>query len=396
MRILWIGDGGTSTGFSRVCHEIGERLVVDYGHQVDVLAVGYDGKRPINTPLRLWAAGKAFGFDRVQEIVQQVDPEVVITNEDIPFVLRRLFDNPWDKEQMLYRGPWRILSYIPLDGDGLPADWYKITNFVDAIPYTKFAADQLGLDDWVYHGVDTEIFHPPTADNPIVTDEATFTSREELREFYKIPPDAFVIGRVDTNSGRKDWPNNWRVIEKALPEIEKDRPVRMLWHTRLKQASHGVNLSALFSRGRGTYHVTDASDLAIEDVAGIMAAAHLCVTTTRGEGFGLTYVEYLACGVPVLGSRHSVMEEVLGPGAVLVDPSLPLTTPYGHDLRLPDVDTMAQQLVQLAREPERLESLGLAGLEHVRRSFSWDTAARKIHERSLGEVPDAVVGVQSA
>jgi len=121
VKILWIGDGGTSTGFSRVCHEIGERLVADYGHSVDVLAIGYDAKTPINTNLRLWAAGMRMGFDRHLEVLQQVMPDLVIFNEDIPFTLRRLFDNPqYDPEQKLYRGPWKLASYTPIDGEGFP------------------------------------------------------------------------------------------------------------------------------------------------------------------------------------------------------------------------------------------------------------------------------------
>jgi hypothetical protein len=53
---------------------------------------------------------------------------------------------------------------------------------------------------------------------------------------------------------------------------------------------------------------------------------------------------------------------------------------------------MARQLVELAREPDHLRSLGQAGLEHVRLNFSWDTAARKLNEfcSSLGEAANAV------
>ena len=42
-RILWIGDGGCTTGFGRVTHAIGDRLVRSYGHDVHVLATNYDG-----------------------------------------------------------------------------------------------------------------------------------------------------------------------------------------------------------------------------------------------------------------------------------------------------------------------------------------------------------------
>ena len=34
-RVLWLGDAGCHTGFGRVTHAIGERLVRDYGHDID-------------------------------------------------------------------------------------------------------------------------------------------------------------------------------------------------------------------------------------------------------------------------------------------------------------------------------------------------------------------------
>jgi len=391
VKILWIGDGGTSTGFSRVCHEIGERLVADYGHSVDVLAIGYDAKTPINTNLRLWAAGMRMGFDRHLEVLQQVMPDLVIFNEDIPFTLRRLFDNPqYDPEQKLYRGPWKLASYTPIDGEGFPGPWRKFPEFVETMPYTKYGAEALGLDRWIYHGVDSDTFHP-LEDGPIVGEEDTFTSREQVREKYGIPQDAFVIGRVDSNSGRKDWPSTWRLVEYATEHIT-DRPVVAVFHTLIKQAQHGVNFSALITRGRGKYIITDSKAWQSEDIAALMNTFDIFVSTTRGEGFGLTVAEALACGVPVLAPRHSSLPEVVGPGGVLVEPGRVLTTPYGHDLRLPDVDTMAQQLVRLAREPALLRGLGTAGLEHVRSTFSWDTAARQWDEfsRSLVEAPIAV------
>jgi glycosyltransferase involved in cell wall biosynthesis len=396
VKILWIGDGGTTTGFSKVCYEIGERLI-EYGHSLDVIAVGYNGKIPYNGNARLWATGLQMGFDRHEEILKEVKPDLVLFNEDIAFTLRRLFDNPFDKEQVLYRGPWQLASYTPIDGErsGFPKQWLKFPELVETMPYTRFGAEQLGLDRWVYHGVDTETFHP-VSESPIVGADDTFTSREQIREKYEIPQDAFVIGRVDTNSSRKDWPSTWRIVEYATEHI-KDRPVVAFFHTKIRPRN-GTNFIALTSRGIGKYIMTDSDTWQAEDIAALMNAADVCVTTTRGEGLGLTYLEYLACGIPVLAPRHSSLPEVVGPGGVLVEPDRVITSPYGHDLRLPDVDTMARQLVGLAREPDLLRSLGKAGLEHVRLTFSWDTAARQLNEfcSSLGEAANAVGSEQPA
>ena len=53
-KVLWLGDAGCHTGFARVTHAIGERLVRDFGHEVHVLAINYDGGDPWDTPLKMY------------------------------------------------------------------------------------------------------------------------------------------------------------------------------------------------------------------------------------------------------------------------------------------------------------------------------------------------------
>ena len=72
-RVLWISDAGWNSGFSQVTHQIGERLIEDYRHDVSVLAVGYNAEDPPTSPLRLYRAsagpaGHPMGFDRVIEV----------------------------------------------------------------------------------------------------------------------------------------------------------------------------------------------------------------------------------------------------------------------------------------------------------------------------------------
>ena len=65
-------------------------------------------------------------------------------------------------------------------------------------------------------------------------------------------------------------------------------------------------------------------------------AADVFITTSRGEGFGLTVAEALACGVPVIAQNVSAIPEVVGPGGVLLDPERLHTVPAGPDSGPPD------------------------------------------------------------
>ena len=63
--------------------------------------------------------------------------------------------------------------------------------------------------------------------------------------------------------------------------------------------------------------------VAEEEKADLYSLADVYVMPSRGEGFGFVLLEAMACGVPVIGSRHDGGREALAQGALgqLVDPS---------------------------------------------------------------------------
>jgi glycosyltransferase involved in cell wall biosynthesis len=375
---LWISDAGAPTGFGRVTHEIAERLV-DNGHDISVLAVAYSAADPVQTNLKLYRADSGptrsyLGLDRVLEVMQKVQPELVVTLEDIPMLMHRLFKNPFDQEQALARAV-PIISYVPVDGYGLPPAWLKLKEHVHMVPMSGFGAEMLDIQGHIPHGVDTEMFHPISPEHPLETTAGLMTSKAQCREAFGIPQGDFVIGRVDTNSGRKDWGSTWRVIDAALRAGLDESTTLAAFHTKANVPSHGSDLNALVSRGKGRFMVTNADDWLTADVVAFINCFDITLSTSRGEGFGLGLAESLACGVPVLASDCSAITEVVGPGGVLVKPWARMTNPYGVDNMLADTSSMAAQLVMLSRNRERLQELGTAGRQHVIDSFNWDRAA---------------------
>ena len=60
--------------------------------------------------------------------------------------------------------------------------------------------------------------------------------------------------------------------------------------------------------------------LPAEDVPLFYNAAEVFVYPSLHEGFGLPLIEAMACGLPVITSQGSSLEEVAGDAALLVDP----------------------------------------------------------------------------
>jgi glycosyltransferase involved in cell wall biosynthesis len=97
-----------------------------------------------------------------------------------------------------------------------------------------------------------------------------------------------------------------------------------------------------------------------EDLPGLYAGADAFLYPTLYEGFGLPVAEAMACGVPVLTSSTSALQEIAGGYAYLVDPM--------------DVDAIARGIVDLATDPARRAEFAELGKRRAA-DFSWDRAA---------------------
>lgn len=98
-----------------------------------------------------------------------------------------------------------------------------------------------------------------------------------------------------------------------------------------------------------------------ETLPGLLAGASIFCYPSRYEGFGLPPLEAMAAGVPVLAGDYSAASEVLGDGALKVDPG--------------DTDAMTGALRRLADDDALRRSLAFAGRARAA-SFSWSAAAK--------------------
>lgn len=396
-RTTWLSDAGCTTGFARVTHAIGERLVEDYGRQISVLAVNYRGdswpcERPGHdhpTPLRLYRPDSIVGSDiygqaRILEMLGKFEPDSVVMLFDPAVVLSLLFKNKYDPQNILlqYRP---ILSYIPCDGINLPPQWTsvvpKVTNVVAMSRHGQKAYDGSKL---VYHGVDTEMFWPIEEKPKVASNGVVCKTKADCKRAFNFDPDHFLVGRVDTNSGRKDYP----ALVKALwPLMGKYSDIDVHFQCEDEGKTAGIRFQALLSRKpevdpkRFRFPGLHSSyeGWPIQDLNVLYSAFDCFVSTSRGEGFGLTLLEAAACGIPIVAQNVSAIPEVVGPGGILLEPKDLITTPAGEDNWLPDVPAFTSAIERLYGSKGLRRDLGAAGAAHAK-TFSWDFAAQKFDE----------------
>jgi glycosyltransferase involved in cell wall biosynthesis len=272
---------------------------------------------------------------------------------------------------------------MPVDGTQQPPIWgERLSKVTNPVVMSNFGRTLFPNAKLVYHGVDTEVFHPVTRNNPHRFSDGTVAfTKAECKKALGYDPDGFLVVRVDKNSSRKDFAATWKAL---LPVMRHHNDIQVHLHTNEQVGENGVVLEALFSRdemGTRFYLPKQTGRLGWkqQDLAGLYAAADLFVSTSHGEGFGLTLAEAAASGVPIIAQNVSAIPEVVGPGAHLLEPTGTITAPSGQEQWLPDVGAFSEAIEHLYNADGVRRKLGEAGRDHVAK-LSWDFAASRFDE----------------
>jgi glycosyltransferase involved in cell wall biosynthesis len=213
-------------------------------------------------------------------------------------------------------------------------------------------------------------------------DELTRVARREARATLGWPQDEFIVLQLGRLVQRKGIDNVIRGIgalqrehgvnarlyivggnsespnEIATPEIARLRGIA---------AQEQVAAQTVFVGRRGRAHLSL-----------FYSAADVFVTTPWYEPFGITPVEAMACGTPVIGAdvggiRFSVRD---GETGWLVPPR--------------DPAALAARLAQLHANPARARQMGEAGLARAQAQFTWQGVAQSLEEvyRRVARLPE--------
>lgn len=325
-RLLWVGDGGCPSGFAKATHNILEGLHEIY--DVTVLALNYGGD-PHTYPYPLYTCfpgGDTAGYGRLIWMCDLVQPDIIVLQNDgwnIPSYVHVLRTKTSTYDGCYGKLP--IVAVVAVDGKNFDASWLN-DNVTLAVFWTEFAKKEALLGGYVGPsaviplGVDLELFKP----------EDKHGARLK-RGLPKELDDMFIVGNVNRNQVRKRWD---LMLQYFSEWVYAGKTERKLANLVIKDAylylhvaptgDRGINVRKLAKyyglAGRVVlvepamfYGVTD------EEMATTYNCFDVAMTTTQGEGFGLTAIEAMACGVPLVAPNWSALGEIAQNAAELVD-----------------------------------------------------------------------------
>jgi glycosyltransferase involved in cell wall biosynthesis len=181
-------------------------------------------------------------------------------------------------------------------------------------------------------------------------------SVEHLRQTYTTSPDEICLLNVGSSHHRKNLVTVLKVLHTL---IQQGISIRLWKAGDDFTADQKAFIQTHQLEQKVTYLGKPTPDLLLE----IYNAADILIAPSLYEGFGLTVLEAMACGAPVITSNVSSLPEVAGDAAILVDPI--------------DVQAMSEAILQLRNTASYRQVLREKGMERVCK-FTWRQTAEQV------------------
>ena len=373
IKILAYCDSPTSaTGFSTVSRNILGGLHATGKYEIDVLGINYWGD-PHNFPFRIWPTGintdrDPYGRKKVFGMIQQLDFDILFFLQDT-FILDFL---PELHNKLHEKGKkFKSICYFPIDGTPKES-WLKNVDACDyVVAYSEFgkqesikALPEMKVPLVIPHGVNTSDYFPIDK-----KEAATFRAH-----FFGAQANKFIFTNLNRNQQRKDIPRTLA----AFKEFHKEVPESLLY-LHMAKKDQGWDLPEIVK----ACGLTITNDVIFPENFGpnqgyprnvvnmIYNASDCVVSTTLGEGWGLSWIEAMATKTPVIMPRNTAMiENITEDRGWLVNSgsnsSLFTVVPNDNEIIRPlvDVDDMVKAMKEVYSNAEEVN-------KRVNNAYNW-------------------------
>lgn len=435
IKLFWYGDSPeTNTGFGIVNHNVLKRLYKTGRYDIFVYAINHP--KNLNKTYKEYTIlpvpspqNDPFGLNDFDMALKSYEPDVIVLSNDVYIIggaIGKFRDSMIGVAREI-RPNAGIFTYFPIDGNGFNPFWGKeVIEKVDvAATLSKFAVDVVKRSygktiDHIYHGIDTSVFKPM---------EKKAIEEQKKKNGWA---DKFVIVNVNKFQPRKDIDLTLRAMDlfrnghRICHNCGNYYPARLdscdlnfcgkysdgedKYVAGVKDAVIYLHMNKMdpYSMGRTQADTLDAHIITMgmpdtkdyifspandvysgayseKDVNTIYNLADVFMTTTHGEGFGLTAAEAMAAGTRVIAPQNSTHYELFNGRGRLVEnagffsmgrDSVPLRQTVNIN-RL--VDALHQEYKDWV-DNGRQKIMNDEGVKFVKHTLDWDVVARKFDE----------------
>ena len=413
IELIFFGDvpkthqGGSETGFGKVSGNILKRLHATGKYNITVVGINYLGD-PHDLPYRIYPAvnntqGDVYGRQVLLNLLMKNDYDILFTLQDTFIMasfgeqIKKIRDGrieEKDGKKVLIKGKnFKWIYYYPIDATPQKEWIEKSVKYVDvAVPYTKYAERESKkfLDrkyDVIYHGFDKKDFY-------VMSEK----SKQEFRDKYFKDHDLekkFFLVNVNRNQERKGYLQtlvSFKLLHNIYPNT--------VLYTHCDVANdRGGNLievgKQLGITENWIYPNPDAFknkvEFPVEYINGLYNIADANISTSLGEGFGLSLIEAMATKTINVFPDNTAISELLADGkGILVDcgknPNHLVTNGHlDNNLLRPTVDVMdvVKKLLWVYQKPEEVKKITDKAYEFAIKEMNWDKIAEEFNQLIL-------------
>lgn len=377
-KLLWVGDAVVKTGFSTVTHRVLDVLKDKW--DVHVLGVNYNGDP---TPYQktyggLYPAmlgGDVWGVQRINALVNGLKPDVVL-----------IVNDPWNIPPYVNEIPdgVPVVAYCPIDAPNQQAARH-LNALARVIAYTGFGRKELVLGGYtgrceiIGHGVDTDVFHP--------VDGGRMAARKQLKLSKNLNEDSFIVGNVNRNQPRKRLDLTIQYWTQWWVNAGQPRNAYLYLHCSNNDIGWNVLQLAKYYGMQSQLIITNPNmgpmnNVSEHDLNLIYNAFDVQITTTMGEGWGLTQHEGMAAGTAQIVPEYSALAEWPKDAVRYV----PVTSFGAHPQcintigGIADAEGFVAAIDEFYTDPSLRDSYGkLALARATEERFKWANVAEQFH-----------------
>ena len=308
--------------------------------------------------------------DAIRSILRTERPDILWFMTD-----PRFFPWLWEIEDeirslipMVYYHVWDNYPYPDFN-----KTWYDSTDAVIAI--SKVTHDIIKNvspeveTQYLPHSVNSEIFKPLSKKD-----------KKELREKASLDEDKFVVFWNNRNARRKQPGTLIFWFKEFLDRVGHDKAT-LIMHTDPKDAN-GPNLNAvLYNLGLTAGQVKfSTAKLEFPQMAALYNIADVTVNISDAEGFGLSTLESLSCGTPIIVNMTGGLKEQVTDGeewfGIGIEPCSKAVIgsqdiPYIYEDRINKEEFISALEKMYNMTKEEREELGKKGKQHVDKNYNF-------------------------